>query len=119
MRLISRETKELLKEKEFLKKAIIYILVIVVQFIAFGEIARIFELETVNSLPAFIALGTMFTTGLAFLIKIVYAYKEKHPVVKKLYLPIAVLTFFAVLLWGSAIYYLFTGEIPPMLGESS
>jgi len=88
-----------IKNKNARKRYIIYVSIVVLQVVLITVLGNIFGFKTyvspetenslLDALSVFILLGTI--TGI--LIKIVYDCKNKYPVVKVLYFPIAMLVF--------------------------
>jgi len=106
-----KDIKKILTDKLFVKKAIIGIFVLIFQFIIILGIAKIFDLDTGNSLYGLISISIIFATIVMFLIKIIYACRNKHPIVEGLYFAIAGIVFCIAIAWIVFIYYLVTGNL--------
>ena len=82
-----------------MKKRILYPAILGIQLILMFLIARIFDLETENTLYAGISLTIFGGTIVALLLKIIHDYKKKDPPIQILYLPVAIIVFVLTLIW--------------------
>jgi len=104
-----KDISKLFQDKSFLKKAVVFILVLVLQFTVLTVIAQIFDLYTGNSLTGLVGVSIMFSTILVFLRKIARIYRVEHPVVEKLWFPIVMIAVGLVIAWVVFFYSLITG----------
>ena len=111
MNQILMDLQGLFDDKPLMKKIGVCVIVFWVPVAIKVIIAEIFDLETTNSLYALITLSIMFSTVLVLLIKIIIDYKEKHPILKKLNLLIAIIACAVIFLLFGIVYYLITGRM--------
>ena len=86
-------------KKTIMKKRVLYPLVFFGELAIVMLIARIFDLETENSLYGGICATLMALTIMVFFIKIIQEYKTKYPWVNVLYFPIFIITLMSIILW--------------------
>ena len=82
-----------------MKKTILYPLIFFAEVLALIVIAKIFDLQTNDSLYGCISACVMFLTIAAFMFKIIQNFQIRYPVVKLLYFPIVLLTVLMIIIW--------------------
>ena len=111
MRQTGNDILGLLADRAFVKRMFAYIFALAFQIIIANGIAIIFNVGGMNSLYAFASGGIITSTILAFSIKTIYDYKEKHPVLKKSYPFVGLFALIVAWCCFEVIHYLITGEM--------
>ena len=104
-----KDIRKLGADKFLVKKTILFIMLFWSQFAVLMIIARIFDLDTGNSLYGLISVSVLFVSIVVFLLRIIRAYRDKHPILEKLWFPVAMIVVALAIAWGAFVYSLVTG----------
>jgi hypothetical protein len=81
------------------KKTIVYLLIIILEFVIFIALEKTFSFETVNSLYASIFISIISSTLVGIFIKTIKDYKGRYPGVTKLWFLTSILIFIIIFIW--------------------